>query len=566
MRQNEKTKLHILLLLSAFTLGLGFRLVRLGVPALSDHEAAIALQALGAARHSDVLMGSHVAYVGLTGLSFFIFQASNFLARFWQAFIGALLVFVPFFFREKIGYWQATILAFIFAVSPELVGLSRLIGSPMTAMVFLLFTLAFLSHHKPVLLGLTLALGLMSGEGFWHGVFILGLSYLIARWFFDVSDTFLAPSIRQGKHFWLRSGLSFLTTLLIVGTGFFLSPEGLSGIFSGFVSFIRGFVIPGAVPFVVLPMALIAYSGGAVIFGVWGSLHAILKKNKIDLFLLGWWLVGLAFLFLYPGAVTGDLIWVSFPLWVLSARVICHVWRLPDRSRFVMVVTAVLVVAVAAFLLFATRSMVRNAGMESDPLNTFLALIGGVVLLVVIILLVSYGWTEDVAFAGLILGLAVVFSVGLITVSVNSTGLAPEPSFEIWYPNEGVISSEWLDVSIDRVYDWNALSSSPVEIAVSDYDMPGMRWFMRDRAPVYFVPYLAPQSEPAMLITDIQEIPGISSGYRGQDLIWSRRAAWEEMTSFDYFSWFLTRDVPDDTNEIIFWVRTDLMPDGEFTP
>jgi len=565
MKQKENHKLHILLLLGAFVLGLGFRLVRLGVPALSDYESEIALQALAIARNTGIRFGSHVAYIGLTGFSFFIFNASDFLARFWSAFLGSLLIFVPFLFREKIGHWQATILSFVFAISPEMVGLSRIIGSPMMAMVFLLLALGFVCKQKPILLGLTLALGLMSGQGFWTGVFILGLSYLIARWLFSQSNVFSLPSLKKKRSFWLRSGLSFLATILIVGTGFFLSSESLSGIFSGLISFIRDFVIPSSAPFVVLPMALVAYSGGAVILGIWGSLHGILTKDKTDLFLLCWWLFGLAFLFLYPGGQTGDLIWISFPLWVLSVRVLCHVWRLPKKSRFVMAVMAVLVIAVAGFILFAVRSLLSNALMESSTLETFLALIGGIVLLVVIILLVSYGWTEEVALSGLILGIVIVFSAGMISVSVNSSGLAPEPSFEIWYPDEGVISPQWLDISIDRIAEWNAVSTSPLDIAVSNYDTPGMQWFMHDKASVYFEPYLPPQSEPAMLITDIEEIPGISSGYRGQDLVWSRRAAWGEMTAFDYFSWLITRDTPAYSNEIIFWVRTDLMPDDEFT-
>ncbi len=565
MKKEHEQKLHILLLIGAFAIGLAFRLIRLGVPALSDFEAEIALKALGVARGSEIQFGPHVAYVGLTGFSFSVLSSSNFLARFWSALIGALIVFIPFLFREKIGHWPAMILSFILAISPEMVGLSRLIGSPMMSLVMLLLALGFVYHQKPILTGICLAVGLMSSQGFWMGGFILGCSYVLARWLFKVSEIFDLPSIANKRSFWLRLGLSFLATLLLVGTGFFLSPGNVSGTLSGFISFIRGFITSDRAPFMVKPLTLVAYAGGAVVFGIWGSLRGILSRNKMDLFLLCWWVVGLAFVLLYPSGAPVDMVWVTLPLWILSARVVFPVLQLPEKSRFVMVVTIVLVVVVAAFMLFAMRTLVSKSDGDSSTLNTFLALIGGIVLLIVIVLLVNYGWSEKIALPGLIFGLVIVFTAGLISVSVNSTGLAPESSYEIWYPNEAVLSPKWLGVSIERITEWNAVSQNRLEIAISDFDTPGMRWFLRDGDPVYFLSYLSPQSEPAMLITNAQEMPGISSGYRGQDLIWSRMAAWEAMTPYDYLKWLMTRVAPTYSKEIVFWVRTDLMLDEDYS-
>ncbi len=566
MKHAEQSKFDLLILLGAFGAALAFRLIRLGFPALNDYEADIALQAFGAARGSVPQYGPHAAYVGLTGISFFLLSASNFLARFWPAIIGSMIVFLPALFKKQIGRWPATILAFVLAISPEMVGLSRLVGSPMMAFVFLLLALGFFLQQKPILTGLCLAMGLMSGGGFWIGIFILEMSYLIVHWFLNLSEVHKLPSMRNKKEYWLRLGLSFAATLLIVGTVFFLSPANLSGVFSGLLVFVRGFITPNSTPFILMPLTLIAYTSAAVILGVWGSLRAILIKDKVDLFLLVWWVFGCVFLFLYPAGETADMIWVTLPLWVLSIRVVTSALRLPESSRLIVLVTAVLVVAVSAFILFAVRSLLRQSMGQSETLNTFLALMGGVVLLVVIVLLVSYGWSQEVALPGLLIGLAVVICLGLISVSVNSTGLVPEPSQELWFSDQPAITPEWLMVSFDRIMEWNALRDEPLEIAVSNLDSPGIRWVLRDEDPVYFVDYFPASSQPGLLITDSQEIPEISSGYRGQDLVWSRQALWEEMSPLEYLTWLITRDAPTMPEQIIFWVRTDLMPDDHIAP
>ncbi|MFA7406525.1 MAG: hypothetical protein WCY93_01645, partial [Anaerolineaceae bacterium] len=89
---------YTLLILGAFVLALAFRLIQLGAVSLNDSEAQLALQALAVARGEQTVFGGLHAYVGLTGLPFFLFSESNFMARFWPAITGALIVFIPVLF------------------------------------------------------------------------------------------------------------------------------------------------------------------------------------------------------------------------------------------------------------------------------------------------------------------------------------------------------------------------------------------------------------------------------------------------------------------------------------
>jgi len=562
----KRKSFDIILLIGALVLALVFRLIRLGHTPLQDSEAEIALQALAAAEGSDTRFGSHMAVVGLTALDFFVFTSSNFLARFWTAIFGVLIVLVPFLLRKQLGEKPAIILSFVLAIAPDMVGLSRLIGSPLVGLVCLLLALVFFSHRKPILFGVSLALGLMGGASFWFGITILGVSFFLATSVFHLVEDSAVRRMKPKQDFWLRGSIAFGITLAVVGTGFFLAPAGLSGIFTGLTDFMQGFGGSYYSPYFHMPLVLAAYAAPAVLFGIWGSLRSAYLKSKPDLFLTIWWLVGLAFILLYPGSKPADMIWISLPLWALSARVIYFKLRLPERSRLVVTATVVMVVVVLAFVLLTLRAILGQSMTQQQQLNSLIALIGGLFLIIALVLLVNFGWSTDVAFSGFLIGLLIVFLVNMVSLSVNTTGLAPELSHEIWYQDGALITTEWLERSLGRVISWNAQRGEPLEILVANYQKPGMEWVLRGYDEVYFVSTLPPTSQAGILITDELSSPQLSEGYRGQDLVWERKARWAGLTAFQYLDWLVTREAPTTQAQVIFWVRTDLMPDEQFSP
>jgi len=560
----KKPIFHNLLLLGAFVTALVLRLVRLGSMPLTDMEARIALQALAVGQRTEAVFGAHMTYVGLTGLDFFLLKSGDFLVRFWPALFGALIVFVPFLFRKHIGDLPASILSFVLALSPEMVGLSRIIGSPMIAFICLLLAAGLILNKKPVLSGVTFAMALMGGSGFWTGIILIGFSLLTAKVVLQLSfPTFLIEFFKLRKYR-VRFFLAFILAILLIGTGFLLTPEGLSGVFYGAVDFVRGFGMPYTKPFILKPLALVAYSLPAIIFGIWGGVRGLIYRSKLDLFLVIMAVISFLYLILYPGATPADIIWMTGPLWMLTARVVVAVWRWPGENRFVMIITAVVVVIVFAFTLLAMRSLISPTINQEARLATFIALAGGLVLMIALVLLVTYGWSEEVALPGLLMGLSVVVLLGMLSISVRTTSLGLEVTHELWYPEEARLSTQWLTVSLERVMDWNKSRTVPVEIAVVDLDTPGMRWVFRDHDDTAYVPYVPPSSQPGILISDSLTQPEISNSYRGQDLVWSQTPNWNVMTPFQYLDWLMTRNTPDTNKEIIFWVRTDLMADEQF--
>ena len=162
----------------AFLIALGLRLIHLGTLPLTDSEARLALQALELARGEAPLLDSQPGYILLTGVLFGIINTTNFLARLLPALVGSALVFAPYFFRDKIKPRPALILAFLFAIDPGLVALSRQANGTMLAVTFLFFAWAMWRHQRLILAGVFAGLALLSGPSLWAGLFTLSLTWL----------------------------------------------------------------------------------------------------------------------------------------------------------------------------------------------------------------------------------------------------------------------------------------------------------------------------------------------------------------------------------------------------
>src|SRR4030042_1980126 len=115
---------------------------------------------------------------------FSLFGDTNFLARFFPALSGSLLVWLPFFLRRWLGAsgWLSragVVMAFGMAVDPGLVSLSRQVGSPVPALAFTLLALVCLYDRRMGLTGIFAGLALLSGAAFLQGMLILSLSWVL---------------------------------------------------------------------------------------------------------------------------------------------------------------------------------------------------------------------------------------------------------------------------------------------------------------------------------------------------------------------------------------------------
>ena len=185
------------------------------------------------------------------------------MARFVPALVGSLLVFVPYFFREKLNPRPALILAFLFAFSPGLVALSRQANGTMLAVTFLLFAWAMWINGRAIPAGVFAGLALLSGPSLWAGLLALGLTWIFRRGTEARSTTRMKKKLAhlrlrpitgtissliilsQFSNIELRPTLiALIVTLIFGGTLFFISPNGLSAWLSSLPAYLSGWTSP----------------------------------------------------------------------------------------------------------------------------------------------------------------------------------------------------------------------------------------------------------------------------------------------------------------------------------
>jgi hypothetical protein len=570
----------------AFLLALFLRFVQLGALPLGDSEASWALQALGVARGARPLLGPQPAYIVLTGLSFFLFGPTNFLARFLPALAGSLLVLVVYLFRDRFKPVPGLLLAFFLALDPGLVALSRQAGSLMPALTFTLLAWALWYQRRPRLAGVTAGLALLAGPGFWAGALALGLAWAVHRAMEREPGGDRQASKVAGARQRLvnirfeeiRPALLFAGgTILLGGTLFFLSPAGLSAWVASLPDYLGGWFRPSGVPASRLLLALVVYQPLAVLLGVASLVRGWWEKSPLRMQLSLWLLVALALSLLYPARQVGDLAWVVLPLWALAALELANHIRIDSNERREVSGVALLVVLLLIF------SWLDYAGIALDPLNPanlapngiqvggtilfrnlpptrYLLLISVLLLLVVSVVMIALGWSLRTARLGSVWGLAVALGIYLLGVSWGATGLRTPDGWELWWSDARPVQARLLLTTVADLSDWSMGEPNAQPVTLLSVESPALQWLLRDRA-VQTLTALDPGQAPPIVISPQTEELGLEIPYRGQDFIWRGAPSWGILTGYDWMRWSVFRKLPNDSEIVIVWVRSDLFPD-----
>jgi hypothetical protein len=369
-------------------IGLAVRLLNLGAMPLSELEASWALttggenQGAGAfspAATQVLIGGPQPGYLMLTYASFALITDSNFLARFWPALAGSLLVAFPFFFRRRLGQPAALILAFFLALDPGLVAVSRQAGGPIIALAFTMLAFGLWQDRKPFWAALCAGLALLGGPSLLTGAFGLLLAWC-ASWLLEKytlarplqvwrdnqpSPQALDPQstpraddpLEQGKagREAVRHVSTSFTLLLVgitvlgVGTLLLSVPQGLAAWAGTLPAYLSGWMTSSGTPAGRLLAALLVYQPMALIFAFVGIIQisgryvsSSLKRQSAEavdisaveensqlpsvrhllVFPMLWAASALLVALLYPGRQVYDLLWVVVPLWTMATLVI----------------------------------------------------------------------------------------------------------------------------------------------------------------------------------------------------------------------------------------------------
>ena len=597
MKTHRWTIEHALYLL-AFLLALGVRLLRLGATPLPDFEAGWALQALAISGQGQMqpALGPNPGYAMITGFLFYLFGSSNGLARLLPAVAGAMLVWLPLFFRREIGQTAALILAFGLALDPGLVAVSRTAGNGMPALSFSLLALAAMYRRRAMLAGLLGGLALLSGTGILVGAVGLALTWGLMRllektggWNQPTASEILSPEAslpdetsdtsapsssthRYGDS--LRMGFYVMAgTVLLIGTLFFRFPQGLGALAGTLTAYLEGWAKPSGVPALRLPIALLIYQPLPVIFGIAGAVRGWMHRyarhgmaRRLSL----WAIIALLAAMLYPARQVSDLIWVLIPLWALAALEFADgLASLGEtQHRLIVVGQAVLLFLLLAFA-WNYLLVLSNADLFSGPIafrNIMILLVSAVVMGALTTGLVSLGWSWSIARRGLSWGISLTLGLYMLANMGGVSQVRPSGEQELWSHIPSYGETELLVKTASELSEWKTGHPHMLDVVLLA-DSPSLRWAFRSWPAMRYALNLAPNDQPSAIVAyKGQEPSALSANYRGQDFAWEVYPGWQGTIPPDLPRWLAFRQAPRQQTELILWARADLFPGSLLQP
>jgi len=187
-----------------------------------------------------------------------------------------------------------------------------------------------------------------------------------------------------------------------------------------------------------------------------------------------------------------------------------------------------------------------------------------VFMIILILLLAGTGWSGAVARLGGLWGSLVVVTLFTIAMSTGAAGLRQPLTLELWQPEPRTGSADLLLKVANQVSDLNRGYPGQLDLTVLSVDSDALRWLFRDWQ-VQEVGELAPDATPAVIITPPGNV-NLSVDYRGEPLVLREMADWSNFTAADWLKWFVYRQAPLQKDDIILWVRSDLMLDSQGLP
>ena len=574
----------------AFLIALGLRLAHLGTLPLTDSEARLALQALQLARGEAPLLDPQPGYILLTSVLFGVIEATNFMARVLPALVGSALVFVPYFFQDKIKPRPALILAVLFAIDPGLVALSRQANGTMLAVTFLLFAWAMWRHQRPILAGVLAGLALLSGPSLWAGLLTLGLTWLFLGGLgfnsrpnetTDQSQISNSPvSNLQFSIPHLRPVLlSLLITLLLGGTLFFLSPNGLSAWLSALPDYLRGWVSPSSMTPGLVLLTLVAYEPLGIFLAVLSLIRGYRTKSRRILRLALWLAVALLLAIFYRQPA--ELLWALIPLLTLGSLELARAFQIFAEERVELGVVVLALLILLAYIWFDVSKIaldpISQLSATTVPLfggniqvagAPYIILLGASLIIVLCVSFVAFGWSARTARLGTTWAFVIFLGIYTLAAAWGASGVRIRKGIELWTSDQPPGQADWLHSTLDDVSEFSLGHDNSQPVTVMGIDSPALEWALRDRS-VEMVSALDPQVAPPIVITPFMDVEdlGLPAAYRGQDFTWRQTPAWEQLQNPDWIRWLVFRKFPREEQTIlketiILWVRDDLFPDA----
>jgi hypothetical protein len=135
---------------------------------------------------------------------------------------------------------------------------------------------------------------------------------------------------------------------------------------------------------------------------------------------------------------------------------------------------------------------------------------------------------------------------------------------EIWQPEPRTGRVDVLLNVANQISDLNTGYAAQLPLTILAVDSPALHWIFRDWQ-VTDATALAPDATPPMVISTIDKL-SLAANYRGEALPLSEVADWDHATTSVWLKWLVYRQMPILRQDVILWVRSDLMLDSQGLP
>ncbi len=569
MKNQTKITTEIFLYGIIFFLAGILRFILLGKIPLIESEASWALQAWQIWKGESIRTGSMIGYLSFTEALFSIFGSGNFVARFWPALVGSFIIWIPFYFRERLGRITGLVLAAGLALDPALVSLSRIADSPIPALVFLLLFAAAFHQHRLNWSLLFLFLALFSGPAFWLGIVGLGaalvlssiLGYLDLKGY--IHSRYSDFQNNQNKA-WSAAGEFFLPALVVLGIGsfFFSQVQGLSAWMASLPEFFMSWITPTGVSSVKVLAVLVLSNPLIILFGVLGFLSAWRQNDRSGKILSLWFGFSLLLVLIFPGRETADLIWVVVPLWFGTAKELVRLYKIAKSSWVVLTLSVMVAVLITLNWLTLTGMIFQQANQRAVLLQWgLIAASLALALLAMTIIGSEWGWPS--AKKGFAVGAACMLTVYVFSAMAQGAFLRAGDPRSFWTKEFGsgqvsLLLDSIKEVSIVDTGRWDSIQGAVINGNAT------LKWALREFIEIkYYDVYDPSNTSPVLITKEIDNYPVPLNIYRGQDFVITSTPAWTGAFPEDWISWLVFREGPIDRQDIILWVRQDILAGGE---
>ncbi|HZK17109.1 MAG TPA: hypothetical protein VFC66_02585 [Anaerolineaceae bacterium] len=539
--------------LLAFALGLVMRLVLLNDVVYTQNELTLVNQALQVSQRMSQTTSSVPVYTGLTGFLFFLFGATDFLARLVPALAGASIVLLPWVWRERLGHKTALILGFALAFEPTFLLFSRSVNSGIFALSGLLWAFTFLKKDKPGLVGLSLAVAILGGVSFWAFLVIMLLTWLLIRILEpELAGELLKFEKGQERPGWAGYVVGFAVSSGLILTSFLLDPAGIGGIASSFLSFVATFSHSYDKPLYHSIYLLIARSHlPIVLFSI-----AIFRFRSPKI--RSWYRVGglsilisLLLSLILSRESFEILLWPVLVAWVGGAFWLGH-WQLKhSESRLTTVLMMGFVFAILVYVSLNLKNLSEQIVGTPQFWNVFLMTVAGVIVLLIGWWLVRFSWPT--ARGNQIFLLVVLIFLVVTGLGSSFRSLSSEQQFRSleYLDNQLILPNDDIDAILT---DFTLSGKSLQKLGgFSLVDVPDdLAWYLRSFSIERNI------KEKSLILTSDSSIPPQSEEFRGLNVVLERSVDWRSNAFTTYLQALVSKTPAFVDQKGILWVRTNL--------